>query len=388
MHSAEALRERYANGSSTPGEVNAIARIYASIKKLSFPQALEEVHEATLITGSGNWSTSAGTRYDEHTLIIRGNQELLLAFQAEFNHLWDNGRPFEWNESIQTPEVAPVAAMAIPDSDSAEALFTSANFRHYESNRYGPTFSPLPGMNTVADRLVELIWSAEESIDIASGHLRSRPVSEALIAKHQEDPRVQIRILLDGQEYVSEWAHNNQRRELRACLEEAGADTDDREDCLARGYYFGYECGLAGIDVRYKYYSYRWHYSYAEQMHHKYLIIDNRIVATGSYNLSDNAERNTMENMVILDGEAYPELVRGFMQNFEALWHDPTDADAYDDLMNDIVDGGGFPLVFEPMVIEWGAITELKRAMRENCPDINSTEFRNNPRSNTYCPGS
>ena len=45
MHSAEALRERYANGSSTPGEVNAIARIYASIKKLSFPQALEEVHD-------------------------------------------------------------------------------------------------------------------------------------------------------------------------------------------------------------------------------------------------------------------------------------------------------------------------------------------------------
>ena len=45
MHSAKALRERYANGSSTPGEVNAIARIYASIKKLSFPQALEEVHD-------------------------------------------------------------------------------------------------------------------------------------------------------------------------------------------------------------------------------------------------------------------------------------------------------------------------------------------------------
>ena len=45
MHSAQALRERYANGSSTPGEVNAIARVYASIKQLSFPQALEEVHD-------------------------------------------------------------------------------------------------------------------------------------------------------------------------------------------------------------------------------------------------------------------------------------------------------------------------------------------------------
>ena len=349
--------------------------------------SLEQIHDATLITGSGNWSTSAGTRYDENTLIIRSNQELLLAFQAEFNHLWDNGRPFEWNESIQTPGVAEVSQEAIPDSASAEALFTSANFRHYESTRYGPTFSPEPGMTTVADRLVELIWSAEESIDIASGHLRSRPISEALIAKRAADPRIAIRVLLDGQEYVSEWAHNNQQNELEECLEEAGADEGDREDCLARGYYFGYECSQAGIDVRYKYYSYRWHYSYAEQMHHKYLIIDGRTVATGSYNLSDNAERNTMENMVILDGEVFPELVNSFMRNFNDLWDDPSDAAAYEDLMNDIVDGDGFPLVFEPMVIEWDAITELKRTMRENCSDINSNEFRSNPRAHTYCPG-
>ena len=45
MHSAQGLRERYATGQSSPGEVNAIARVYSSIKQLSYSQALEEVHD-------------------------------------------------------------------------------------------------------------------------------------------------------------------------------------------------------------------------------------------------------------------------------------------------------------------------------------------------------
>lgn len=45
MHSAQALRERYASGKSSPGEVNAIARVYSELKQLSYPQALEDVHD-------------------------------------------------------------------------------------------------------------------------------------------------------------------------------------------------------------------------------------------------------------------------------------------------------------------------------------------------------
>ena len=45
MHSAEALRHRYSAGNSSPGEINAIARIYADLKHLSYPQALEDVHD-------------------------------------------------------------------------------------------------------------------------------------------------------------------------------------------------------------------------------------------------------------------------------------------------------------------------------------------------------
>jgi hypothetical protein len=45
MHSAESLRDRYLQGVSTPGEINAIARIYATVKTLPYAEALEAVHD-------------------------------------------------------------------------------------------------------------------------------------------------------------------------------------------------------------------------------------------------------------------------------------------------------------------------------------------------------
>ena len=45
MHTAEALRDRYLQGVSSPGEINAIARTYASIRAIPFDQALQDVHD-------------------------------------------------------------------------------------------------------------------------------------------------------------------------------------------------------------------------------------------------------------------------------------------------------------------------------------------------------
>jgi hypothetical protein len=45
MHSAETLRDRYLQGLSSPGEVNAIANVVASQRNIPFAQALEDVHD-------------------------------------------------------------------------------------------------------------------------------------------------------------------------------------------------------------------------------------------------------------------------------------------------------------------------------------------------------
>ncbi len=116
------------------------------------------------------------------------------------------------------------------------------------------------------------------------------------------------------------------------------------------------------------------------------LIIDGRILATGSYNLSDNAEHNTMENMVILDGGAYPDLVNAYVANFEAIWTTGESEQVYDHLVEQIENADdGFPIVFEPMALDWQQVTDLKALIRDRCPQINSAEYRNAPQSHRWC---
>ncbi len=337
-----------------------------------------------LATGSGNWSTSAATRYDENTVIIFGNTELNLRFQHEFNTLWNHSRDFSFEEDFTYFESADIDPALIPDDPSADAAFTSANFKQTFSSRWGNTFSIIRGSDEVADRIVESINNAEESIWIASGHLRSRPISEALLAKWEANPDLDIKVYLDGQEYVSDWAHFNQVDELEECLVEAEGSEARTQDCMDKGYYFSWDIHHAGIPQRFKYYSYRWHYSYAAQMHHKYIIIDGDTVISGSYNLSDNAEHNTMENMVWYHADGFPDLVQAFKQNFVDMWD--TGEGLYEPFLDEVENGdGNVRIVFDSMAITWDQIDTLKSAISSACTDVNSTDFRRNPERHFVC---
>jgi len=346
----------------------------------------DAAYTGTLITGSGNWSNSAGTRYDENTVILTGHSELLLRFQKEFNHLWANSRDFVWNDTLVYYETIPVSEEAIVDNPDVDAVFTSANFRTYISATYGPTFSVITGENAISDRLIQLVDEATESIHIASGHFRLRGLAEALMAKAAANPTMDIRVYLDNQEYISEWYNSLQESDLEDCLVDAGDSESAIRYCYDRGFYFSYPFYAAGIDLRFKYYCYRWHYTYAAQMHHKYLLFDGRIVASGSYNLSDNAEHNTMENMVIYNAHTLPDLVQAFEANFEELWVTGEAEGHYDVLVDEITGTSPtFPIVFDSMALTWPEVTALKELIRDNCPDIDSDDFRTHPEDHTYC---
>ncbi len=342
---------------------------------------------ARVVSGSGNWSYSAGTRYDENTLFIEGNPEITLRLQDEFELLWNHSRPVVWNESIPSlfTDVVDDAAIAAVDTQASHAYFTSANFRTYESSRYGPTFSRVRGRNEIADQIVAEIASATQSIWIASGHLRSRPIAEALLAAHQAKPNLDIRILLDNQEFISEGYHNYQQYKLQRCLDDARSEAEI-EDCYDTGFLFSFALHQAGVPVRFKAYAYRWHYRYAVQMHHKYILIDGRKVLTGSYNLSDNAEHNTMENLLVFDGAAYPQLVQDFVDNFEALWELGRAEGRYEAFLAEISDGvGPVPIVFEPMTLTYEEFDALKAAIRAACPAVDSDDYKDDPENHTTC---
>ena len=335
-----------------------------------------------LITGSGNWSWGAATKYDENTLFLKGYAGLVLAAQREFNYLWKHSRDFVYDASLPFLQ----ASLEITDEqiddfglgDAAQIYFTSDNF-----TVSGDTFRKT-SQSVVGDALIKAIEEATESIWIASGHLRLRGVSEALIRRQETNPELDIRVLLDGQEYTSAGYHHYQLQKREECLEEATTETQVRR-CNEKGFLFGYQVGQAGVPVRFKYYSYRWHYTYAIQMHHKYMIIDGDELWTGSYNLSDNAERNTFENMYSLKGAPFAHVIDHYEDNFLAIWELNRNNGTLENIENDIMTQDEISLVFTPMSLSWSEVRDLKELILENCPAVAGAPYRTEPENHKVC---
>ena len=57
-------------------------------------------------------------------------------------------------------------------------------------------------------------------------------------------------------------------------------------------------------------------------MHHKFAVFDNGLVATGSYNWTNTAERANYENLVLFDDR---DVVARFKREFQRLWQDAKD---------------------------------------------------------------
>jgi phosphatidylserine/phosphatidylglycerophosphate/cardiolipin synthase-like enzyme len=59
-------------------------------------------------------------------------------------------------------------------------------------------------------------------------------------------------------------------------------------------------------------------------LHHKLIVVDERIVITGSLNFSTNAEESNDENVLIIDN---PEIAALYIQEFERVWGQGSDPD-------------------------------------------------------------
>ena len=330
-----------------------------------------------LVTGSANWSSGGATIYDENTLFIDGSHELNIAFQKEFDYLWSHSRDFLLASPLPY-ELATAELDDGVDDRAVESLFTSDNF-----NISGTTFSLDWRRHGVSDALTAAIDRAEESIWVAEGHLRLRPVAEALVRKKQSDPSIDIKVYLDQQEYMSASGDSTQKAEVAACLAAAGSDERKQYDCLSKDFLFSKMLVDAGIDLRFKVYAYRWDFSYAVQMHSKYIIIDGKELYTGSYNLSTNSEQGTFENVVHLSAPEYSGVIDAFETNFRTMYE--VNRTALEPLRDTISTSSTIPMVFPSMALTYQEFTDLKTLIRTNCTLADSTDFRANPAAHRTC---
>jgi phosphatidylserine/phosphatidylglycerophosphate/cardiolipin synthase-like enzyme len=286
---------------------------------------------ARLITGSANWSRSSDTNYDEDFLVYANEPIKVLAYQAEFDFIWDHAREYA-NPAVQQPTQSVVRPV---DSTS---IFTSSNFS-VQMSRGNWTFRPIVAADAgvAGSAIVAAIAQAATSIEIATTHLRRKDFFEALQAAHQRG--VRITIILDQQEH------------------RAGTGGSSQSDL-----YYEERLAAAGVDVRYKVYMLRWQAPRALQMHSKYLIVDGVKVLTGSFNWSANSETGSIENLNVLEGPA----VADYQRNFATIL-------AYDGaagltgLMQEVSDqNGAGPCNFEPLTITLQDFVALKNAYKAN----------------------
>lgn len=136
-------------------------------------------------------------------------------------------------------------------------------------------FAPVDGIRR---HLIEAIRDSRQRIDVAVFHITSTELARALTSANARG--VRIRILTDHEK----------------------ARLDGPAMRIFRA---------AGLSVRVL--------GVHEQslMHHKFAIFDDRLVATGSYNWTQSAERANYENLILLDD---PKVVARFTEEFQRLW--------------------------------------------------------------------
>ncbi len=139
-------------------------------------------------------------------------------------------------------------------------------------------FSKVNGTNSdssLEQILVLKLAMASEKIDAALYHLKSKPVTNALIKAHKKGVNVQVMTEND----------NAEKPDIQRLLREGISVRDDGDN---DGY-----------------------------MHHKFFVVDGRYVWTGSYNTTYNGSYKNDNNVVWIDSEA---LAANFTQEFREMF--------------------------------------------------------------------
>jgi len=157
----------------------------------------------------------------------------------------------------------------------------------YDGGTWAVLFSPGVGGNEanghyIIDKLIGYIDAAQSTVHIAAFETNLTPVAEALIRAHERG--VDVRWVTDDQN---------------------GLEADDKE---GRGQFALMEA--AGIEVRDDLRS--------PLMHNKFVIIDGRILWTGSMNLTTNDVFRNNNNVVVLES---PATAAVYESEFEEMWN-------------------------------------------------------------------
>lgn len=327
-------------------------RYFAKAKKLHHKFAVidGQTVSAKLITGSANWSLSSYRNYNDNIIYFANSPLLSASYQIEFNFLWEKSTPFG-KEKHYSP------SNLLQDTNDLEAgvkaYFNSENLKKPSKNKKKITVSDY----ILTHPLVEKINQAQYTIDIATTRIKLFPVYKALLKAAKRG--VKINIVVTMAQYSS-WYK-------RKSLSEKNCEDGYQAHCSIGIKYSNLleKASLkeSNIKIKAKYFDLRPLKSIQKQMHHKYMIIDNQYLVTGSFNWSFSAEFKHIENLLILQKTHYPHVVEKFQFDFKKLWK--VNKKGFDSLYFKIKENfkykKKFSCSFTPLILEFSQIDKIRK---------------------------
>ncbi|KAJ8679201.1 hypothetical protein QAD02_014988 [Eretmocerus hayati] len=204
------------------------------------------------------WPTSTGKRI-VYVLAVSTATDLVYHF---FKYLTSNKK--------SQPE---------PEKDIAETLFFSSEClecKHHVNTNVPCERLTCPFRNL--NKIITHILSARKTLEVCVYFFTFNSIARALIEAHRRN--VVIRVITD---------------------EESSGNDSSQAFNLRR----------AGLRVRSK------KFEHTILMHHKFVVIDGKVLITGSANWTGQAFFGNFENVIITNQK---EIVRGYSQEFESLW--------------------------------------------------------------------
>jgi competence ComEA-like helix-hairpin-helix protein len=249
----------------------------------------------TVITGSANWTTSdvhgdidnLATRGNTNNLLKIDSSELAKLFSDEFNLMWGDGvggksdSKFGLDKPARNPQQVKVGNSLItvsfaPSSEKSE-LDTSGN-----------------------NLIITTLDRANKNINLALFVFSDQNIANKLERKQQQ--QVKISALVDREFAFRDYS------EVMDMLGVALSNNCQYEVNNRPWQNIAQNVGTVGLPL-------------GDKLHHKFAVVDNKTVITGSHNWSDAADRLNDETLLVIDS---PELATHFDREFNNLYNKAT----------------------------------------------------------------
>jgi phosphatidylserine/phosphatidylglycerophosphate/cardiolipin synthase-like enzyme len=248
-----------------------------------------------VITGSANFTfsgihgdfTKAESRGNTNHILVIDNQKLAKIFTAEFNYMWGDGLGGE-NDSL--------FGIKKPDRFPENILFGDSLI----TVKFSPNSRSKSWTKTTNGLIGKTLQSSLNSVDLALFVFSDQELANILEKRHQEG--VQIRALIDKKfafQYYSEALDLLGVALTRKCRYENNNNPWKKP------------INTVGIS----------NLSEGDKLHHKFAIIDNSKVITGSHNWSASANYTNDETLLIIDN---PTVAKHFNREFARLYQNST----------------------------------------------------------------